>query len=317
MIRTTLTKTTPQHSSIYVFSALTIVCLSSLIPPPVALLMGILYAQFFEHPFPAANHRLTNSLLKAAIIGLGLDMNIFKTLETGQQGLLLTLTCIVAVFVMGKILRRIFNTDPVTSFLISCGTAICGGSAIAAVSAVCNAEERQVSMALGAVFLLNAIALVLFPVLGKALHLSQTEFGLWSATAIHDTSSVIGAASTYGPQALEVATTVKLARVLWIIPIAGATALYNNNKQRQVYIPWFIVLFILASLFNTFFQVPASVAKGVSTLSHTILSLSIFLTCSTLSLSSLKKAGWKSLMSAVILWVMVSGLSLFFILMSR
>ena len=205
-------------------------CLSPLITPPVALLMGLIIAQFIGHPYLHLNHKATHILLQVSVIGLGFGMNVTSAMKAGGEGILFAIISIIGTLAIGFLMGKFLKIEKKTSFLISAGTAICGGSAIAAISPVIKAEEKQISVALGSIFILNSIALILFPVIGHALKLSQTQFGLWCAIAIHDTSSVVGAASKYGTQALEVATTVKLARALWIIPIAFLSTFIFKNK---------------------------------------------------------------------------------------
>jgi uncharacterized integral membrane protein (TIGR00698 family) len=195
--------------------------------------MGLVIAQFIGHPYLHLNHKATHLLLQISVVGLGFGMNVSSALQAGKEGLVFTIASIVGTLVIGYFMGKLMKIDKRTSYLISTGTAICGGSAIAAISPVIKAEEKQISVALGTIFILNSIALFLFPIVGHALELSQTQFGLWSAIAIHDTSSVVGAANKFGPQALEVATTIKLARALWIIPIA-ATLDYYFSRTKAV-----------------------------------------------------------------------------------
>jgi uncharacterized integral membrane protein (TIGR00698 family) len=211
---------------------------------------------------------------------------------------------------VGIVAGRYLKVDKRTSFLISAGTAICGGSAIAALSPVIKAEEKQISVALGVIFILNSIALFIFPVIGHGLHLSQTQFGLWCAIAIHDTSSVVGAASRYGVQALQVATTVKLARALWIIPVAFITAFLFKTGNKQIQIPYFIGLFILAMLVNTYVPFIKPIIPYITSIAKTGLTLTLFLIGSGLSLKVLKSVGVVPLFQGIMLWVLISGVSL-------
>ncbi|SEA66256.1 conserved hypothetical integral membrane protein [Pedobacter hartonius] len=196
----------------FLFISAILLCLLPFISPPLALLLGLILAQLMEHPFAGLNHRATNWLLKFSVVGLGFGMNVVTALEAGREGILFTVVSIFVVLSAGFVLGKLFHTGPKTSFLIAAGTAICGGSAIAALSPVMKASEKEISVSLGIVFMLNAVALFLFPAVGRAMHLSQGQFGMWCAIAIHDTSSVVGAAGKYGEQALQIATTVKLAR---------------------------------------------------------------------------------------------------------
>ncbi|MEO6520620.1 MAG: putative sulfate exporter family transporter [Mucilaginibacter sp.] len=209
-------------------------CLTPFITPAIALLMGLAIAQLTGHPYLHLNHQATNLLLQISVVGLGFGMNVHSAMQAGKEGVLFTIASITGTLIFGKLMGKWLNIEKKTSFLISSGTAICGGSAIAAISPAIKAEEKQISVALGCVFILNSIALFIFPVMGHYFNLSQTQFGLWCAIAIHDTSSVVGAASKYGAQALEVATTVKLARALWIIPVAFmSTFLFKNKSKRS------------------------------------------------------------------------------------
>ena len=203
-----------------IFLLAVVLCLSPLISPPIALLMGLIIAQFIGHPYLHLNHKATHILLQVSVVGLGFGMNVTSALKAGKEGILFTIVSIIGTLVIGFFMGKFLKIEKKTSYLISTGTAICGGSAIAAISPVIKAEEKQISVALGTIFILNSAALFLFPFIGHQLNLSQSQFGMWCAIAIHDTSSVVGAASKYGPQALEIATTVKLARALWIIPVA-------------------------------------------------------------------------------------------------
>ena len=209
-----------------IFVVALIFCLTPIVSPPVALLIGFAIAQFSGHPFLHLNHKATSFLLKVSVVGLGFGMNVQNALQVGKEGFAFTVASICGTLAFGLLLGKLLKIEKKTSHLISTGTAICGGSAIAAISPLIKADEKQISVALGTVFILNSIALLIFPFIGHLLHLTQMQFGLWSAIAIHDTSSVVGAANKYGAQALQVATTVKLARALWIIPVSVLTAIF-------------------------------------------------------------------------------------------
>jgi len=285
-------------------------CLFPGVTPPIALLLGLVLAQVIEHPYPVLSHKATNWLLKISVVGLGFGMNVFSAIQAGREGILFTIASITLVFTAGTLAGKYMKVDKKTSFLISAGTAICGGSAIAALSPVIKAEEKQISVALGAVFILNSIALFIFPVIGHHLHLSQNQFGLWCAIAIHDTSSVVGAASHYGAQALQVATTVKLARALWIVPVAFITAFAFKTGSKNVKIPYFIGLFILAMLVNTYVPFIKPAVPYITMLAKAGLTLTLFLIGSGLSFKVLKSVGVVPLVQAVMLWVLISGVSL-------
>jgi uncharacterized integral membrane protein (TIGR00698 family) len=283
-------------------------CLSPLISPPVALLMGLVIAQFVGHPYLHLNHKATHILLQVSVVGLGFGMNVGSALKAGKQGILFTIISIICTLVGGFLMGKIFKIEKKTSYLISAGTAICGGSAIAAIAPVIKAEEKQISVALGTIFILNSIALFLFPVIGHALHLSQTQFGVWCAIAIHDTSSVVGAAGKYGSEALEVATTVKLARALWIIPIAFLSAFVFKNKESKVKIPYFIGLFVVAMVINTY--LPSVFSRYAVHIAKTGLTLTLFLIGCGLSRTVLQSVGFRPMIQGVILWVGISAAAL-------
>jgi uncharacterized integral membrane protein (TIGR00698 family) len=292
-----------------IFGVALIACLTPWVSPPIALVLGLFIALFIGHPFIHLNHKATHILLQLSVVGLGFGMNADSALKAGKEGILFTIASITGTLLFGLILGKLLRIEKKTSTLITCGTAICGGSAIAAISPVIKAEEKQLSVALGTVFLLNSIALFLFPVIGHFLHLTQTQFGLWAAIAIHDTSSVVGAAGKYGPQALEVATTVKLARALWIIPVAVLAALFFKTGKQKIKIPWFIGAFVLAMLINTYLPMPAISHVLVQT-SKIGLTLTLFLIGSGLSRQVLRNTGVRPLLQGIVLWIAVSGFAL-------
>ncbi|HKV80855.1 MAG TPA: putative sulfate exporter family transporter, partial [Candidatus Sulfotelmatobacter sp.] len=223
---------------------------SGLISPPFALLGGLVYGLVLTHPFQVQSKSLAKFLLQASVVGLGFGMNLHEVVHVGRSGFFYTAVSITAVMLLGLGLGYLIRVGKKSSFLIAAGTAICGGSAIAAVGPIADANEEEMAVSLGAVFILNSIALFLFPAIGFALHLSQSQFGLWSALAIHDTSSVVGATARYGASALAIGTTVKLARALWIVPLSIATAVTLKSKAKVQW-PWFILLFCIAALLNT------------------------------------------------------------------
>jgi uncharacterized integral membrane protein (TIGR00698 family) len=307
------------------FAVAVLLCLTPLVSAPLALVLGLLMALFVGHPFLHLNHKATHILLQVSVVGLGFGINAATALKAGREGFLFSVVSIFGTLTFGLLLGRWMKIDPKTSLLISGGTAICGGSAIAALSPVIRAEERQVSVALGAVFILNSVALFLFPVVGHFLGLSQEQFGLWSAIAIHDTSSVVGAAGRYGPEALQIATTVKLARALWIIPVSLGAALAYRQKsgadghgreghggrgaKTRIKIPYFIGLFVLAILLNTWLPMPA-LSHAVVGASHAGLTLTLFLIGSGLSRQVLKNTGVKPLVQGVVVWVLIASATL-------
>ena len=293
-----------------IFALALVLCLMPFISPAIALIMGIAVAQLSGHPFLHLNHKVTQILLQVSVVGLGFGMNIHSALETGKSGILLTIAFISGTLLLGYFLSAVLKIENKTAFLISAGTAICGGSAIAAISPVIKACEKQISVALGCVFILNSMALFVFPVVGHYFHLSQTQFGLWCAIAIHDTSSVVGAASKYGAQALEIAITVKLTRALWIIPVAFISTFLFKSQSKRVKVPYFIGLFVLAMLLNTwfpfgpFYNVLIHIAK-------TSLILTLFLIGSGISTAVLKAVGVKPLIMSIALWLVVAATGLF------
>jgi uncharacterized integral membrane protein (TIGR00698 family) len=303
------------------FAAAALVCLTPLVSPAAALVMGLGIALFVGHPFPHLNHRLTNVLLQVSVVGLGFGMDTGSVLHAGKEGFLFTVASIAGTLGTGLLMGRLMQTDKKTSLLVSGGTAICGGSAIAALSPVIRADERQVSVALGVVFILNSVALFLFPAVGHILHMSQSQFGLWSAIAIHDTSSVVGAAGKYGPEALSIATTVKLARALWIIPVSLLAAVWVRRKAGvgsagdtgagrdqggKIKIPYFIGLFVIAVLLNTWIPLP-KLSHAVVGAAHAGLTLTLFLVGSGLSKQVLGNTGIRPLVQGGILWVLIAG----------
>lgn len=296
------------------FILVLLLCATPFINAPIALVLGFLFSCFIGHPFAHLNHKATNWLLKIAVVGLGFGMNFYSAVKVGEEGLKMTFFSICAILILGVILGKVLKINPRTTHLVSSGTAICGGSAIAAIAPVVEATDKDMSVALGTVFALNSIALILFPIIGHTLNLSQNQFGLWSAIAIQDTSSVVGAASAYGKEALGVATTVKLARALWIIPVALISILVFKSKNKKVNIPWFIGLFILAMILNTFFPIPVVILHGIRKSSESVLVVTLFLIGAGLSIEKIKAVGWKPLALGVVLWVFISVSSLFVIL---
>lgn len=293
-----------------IFILLTVLCLSGFISPPIALLLGLVVANLSGHPFLELNHKATTILLQLSVIGLGFGMNVNSALSAGKEGFVFTVASIFSTLILGFFIGKWLKIEKKTSHLISCGTAICGGSAIAAIAPVIKSDEKQTSVALGVIFILNSIALFLFPSIGHWLDLSQQEFGLWCAIAIHDTSSVVGAANKYGPEALQIATTVKLARALWIIPIALLTSVLFKNKSNKVKIPYFIGLFILAMLMNTYIPQTALLAPYLVNIAKIGLTLTLFLIGAGLNFNVLKSVGLKPLFQGVLLWIFIGTAAL-------
>lgn len=293
-----------------IFLLAVVLCLSPLISPPIALLMGLIIAQFIGHPYLHLNHKATHILLQVSVVGLGFGMNVTSALKAGKEGILFTIVSIIGTLVIGFFMGKFLKIEKKTSYLISAGTAICGGSAIAAISPVIKAEEKQISVALGTIFILNSAALFLFPFIGHQLNLSQSQFGMWCAIAIHDTSSVVGAASKYGPQALEIATTVKLARALWIIPVAFLSTFIFKNKESKIKIPYFIGLFVLAMIANTYIPFVQQYNHYLTNIAKAGLTLTLFLIGCGLNRKTISSVGFKPLIQGVILWVIIASAAL-------
>lgn len=302
------------HLAKAIFLLLALLCLTPIISAPVALVMGFLLSLFFGNPYELTTQKLISKLLQISVVGLGFGMNAFSALKAGKEGFLFTVVSIISVLILGFIFTRFLKIDKITGYLISGGTAICGGSAIAAVSPIVKAKLNQISVALAVVFTLNSIALIIFPIIGYLLALSQQDFGLWCAIAIHDTSSVVGAASKYGAQALEVATTVKLARALWIIPLSFFSVMVFKNKETKIKIPWFIGYFIIAMLLNTYVPFVQTISPYIVTIAKAGLTLTLFLIGARLTLKVIKTVGLKPLLLAVLLWIIISVGSLWFII---
>lgn len=293
-----------------IFVLAVVFCLSPLVSPPIALLMGLIIAQFIGHPYLHLNHKATHILLQVSVVGLGFGMNVTSALKAGKEGILFTIVSIIGTLVIGFFMGKLLKIEKKTSYLISAGTAICGGSAIAAISPVIKAEEKQISVALGTIFILNSAALFLFPFIGHQLNLSQSQFGMWCAIAIHDTSSVVGAASKYGPQALEIATTVKLARALWIIPVAFLSTFIFKSKDSKIKIPYFIGLFVLAMIANTYIPFVQQYNHYLTNIAKAGLTLTLFLIGCGLNRKTISSVGFKPLIQGVILWVIIATAAL-------
>ncbi len=292
------------------FALLVLFCLTPWASPPLALALGLLLAQPLGNPFPAQTRALTARLLQYSVVGLGFGMNAYAAVQAGRQGLLFTVVSIGGTLLLGYFLGRVLKLSRPLAHLIACGTAICGGSAIAAVGPVLRARDEEMSVALGTVFVLNALALFAFPVIGHALDLSQAQFGLWCAIAIHDTSSVVGAAAAYGDEALQLATTVKLARALWIVPVALGTAFFFRQQGVKVKLPYFILGFIGAMLLHTFVPALRPLGPVLVQLAKRGLTLTLFLIGAGLSMKTLRAVGLRPFGLGALLWLAVSVLSL-------
>lgn len=291
----------------------------SVITAPIALFIGLIFAIIFGIPYPKFNKKLSKYLLQASVVGLGFGMNLEKSLQSGAEGMIFTIASVIIVMVCGVVLGQVMRINDKTSYLISSGTAICGGSAIAAVGPVLKADQNEMAVSLGVIFILNAIALFIFPPLGHYLGLSQHQFGTWAAIAIHDTSSVVGAGAAFdqmyypgSTEACDLATLIKCTRALWIIPLAIFTMWFfrkdgKDEGKSRISIPWFILLFILAMIFNTYvgsdslrpvYNVLVDVAKQC-------LIAVLFAIGAGLSLKVIKQVGAKPLVQAVALWIII------------
>ena len=286
------------------------VCLFPFVSPAIALFIGLLLGFTVGNPYIIQTSKASKYLLQLSVVGLGFGMNLYESLQSGKEGMIFTIFSVIGVLALGYWLGKRMLIDTKTGYLISSGTAICGGSAIAAVAPILNASPNQMSVSLGTIFILNAIALFIFPPIGRFLELTQEQFGLWAAIAIHDTSSVVGAGAAYGDKALEVATMVKLTRALWIIPLAFVTTIFFKQKDTKIKIPWFILFFILAMVANTFFNLPEKITSCLVLLSKKGMTVTLYLIGSGLSLKILKSVGIRPLILGVTLWIFIGVISL-------
>jgi uncharacterized integral membrane protein (TIGR00698 family) len=287
-----------------VFVLCLLVSASGFVSPPVALAMGLAFGLALPHPYCKEAKTFSKFLLQASVVGLGFGMNLHQVLQAGRSGFLYTMGGISFALLAGMGLGALLGVQRVPAFLISTGTAICGGSAIAAVGPITNASDEEMAVALGTVFVLNSVALLIFPAIGTALKLTQSQFGLWAALAIHDTSSVVGAAAKYGTEALAIATTVKLARALWIVPLALGTAIVRHAKAKIQW-PWFIAFFCLAAVCNTYAPAGAHAYAIAVKIAKIGLTATLFLIGSGLSVATLKRVGHRPLLQGIILWLLV------------
>jgi len=327
------------HRPVFVLAVL--FCLSPWASPPIALALGMALALTIGTPWRKTAHKTAKIMLQICVVLLGFTMNLHTVLAAGGQGALMAAASISVTFLAGWLLGRWLKIDPQTSWLISSGTAICGGSAIAAVATVLDAGESQMTVSMGTVFLLNAVALYLFVPIGHALHLTQHQFGVWAGISIHDISSVVAAASRYGPSALTTATAVKLSRALWIVPVSMAFGWYAGRIARtepaglhddelpetsqalpatrkpKINVPWFIGLFLLASLSRSFIPIIDRAAPDIGHLSDIGLTVTLFLIGAGLSRATLKKVGVRPMVQGVLLWMLMGGGTLLLILLHR
>ncbi len=294
---------------------------SGIVSPPVALIGGIAFGFLVVHPLRAESAKLAKLLLQASVIALGFGMNIQQVAHAGRSGFVYTAISITTAMLLGLLLGKLLRVGGKSSFLITAGTAICGGSAIAAVAPITNANEEEISVSMGTVFLLNSVALLLFPPIGPLLHLSQNQFGLWAALAIHDTSSVVGAAAAYGAQALSIGTTVKLARALWIVPVSLITAATmarlaahrghaESHHKAKVTFPWFILFFCIAAALSTYVPRLHPEFSALNHLGKAGLTATLFLIGTSLSKKTLRQVGVRPMVQGIVLWIIVGTASL-------
>ncbi|HUL34841.1 MAG TPA: putative sulfate exporter family transporter [Candidatus Eisenbacteria bacterium] len=298
---------------IAVFVLIFIACFTGIVSPPVALTLGILFGLLFTNPLPKESRVGARILLQISVVALGFGMDLHEVLKAGRHGFVYTALGIGFSFFVGLTLARFLRVGGNSGYLITTGTAICGGSAIAAVGPILHADAEEMAVSLGTVFVLNSVALLIFPPLGHLLKLSQTQFGLWAALAIHDTSSVVGAASKYGAQSLIIGTTVKLARALWIVPLALLTATVRHSKSK-IQFPWFILFFCLAAVLNTYLPPFSPYFHWVFNAGRLGLTATLFLIGAGISRETLRQVGWRPMALGIVLWLIVGSFSLYGIL---
>lgn len=288
-------------------------CLFPFFSAPLALFIGILLAFLYKGDEVFKTGKLTKYLLQASIVCMGFSMSVQDVVQTGKTGFAITVVSVVVTMLCGLVLGRFLTVPKNTTILISSGTAICGGSAIAAISPILDAKSNEISFSMAVIFVLNAIALFVFPLIGHMLEMDQTHFGYWAAIAIHDTSSVVGACSAYGEKALEVGTTVKLTRTLWIIPLALSVAYFNKNKASKITIPWFILFFIVAILIGNYLPEMAETNSHLSWLGKKGMVISLFFIGASINIQEVKKTGLKTFLLGIVLWFIIAVLSFFWI----
>jgi uncharacterized integral membrane protein (TIGR00698 family) len=303
---------TPHIATKALFIVMLAISVSGWISPPVALSIGIVFGLGCTHPYPSFGREGARFLLQASVVALGFGMNLHEVLKAGRSGFIYTALGICFALIVGLGIGKLLRVRGNASLLITSGTAICGGSAIAAIAPIVHANEEEMAVSLGTVFILNSVALLAFPLIGWALHLGQAQFGLWAALAIHDTSSVVGASAKYGAAALVVGTTVKLARALWIAPLALGIAAVKHSKAG-VKLPWFIVFFCLAALANTYLSAISSAGHAVYAAGRLGLTATLFLIGTGISRATIRQVGWRPLLQGVLLWMIVAATSLYLI----
>lgn len=293
----------------FIFVVALILCFSGRISPPVALTAGIIFGLSVRHPYPELSRSVARILLQVSVVALGLGMNLHEVVKAGRSGFVYTALGISFSLIAGLVIGKILEISSNASYLITAGTAICGGSAIAVIGPILHADDEEMAVSLGTVFILNSIALLSFPPIGNALHLTQSQFGLWGALAIHDTSSVVGAAAKYGKEALVVGTTVKLARALWIVPLALVTSAVKRSKTR-VPLPWFILFFCVGAVINTYAPAVSHFNRWAFSAGRLGLTATLFLIGTGISVTTLKSVGWRPLLQGVLLWIVIASVTL-------
>jgi uncharacterized integral membrane protein (TIGR00698 family) len=295
-----------------IFIVALMLCFRGWISPPVALTAGIVFGLSVRHPYPELSRSVARILLQVSVVALGFGMNLHEVVKAGRGGFVYTALGILFSLIAGLAIGKILGISSNASYLITTGTAICGGSAIAAIGPILHADDEEMAVSLGTVFILNSIALLTFPPIGNALHLTPSQFGLWAALAIHDTSSVVGAAAKYGKEALVIGTTVKLARALWIVPLALVTSAVKRSKTR-VPLPWFILFFCLGAVMNTYIPAFSHFYRWAFNAGHLGLTATLFLIGTGISISTLKTVGWRPLLQGVLLWMVIASVTLYLI----
>lgn len=286
------------------------------ISPAVALFLGLVFALIFPMPYAKFNKKASKYLLQASVVGLGFGMNVTEALKSGAEGMMFTVVSVIGVMCFGVLIGYWMHISRKTTYLISSGTAICGGSAIAAVGPVLKANDNEMAVSLGVIFILNAIALFIFPPIGHYFNMSDAQFGTWAAIAIHDTSSVVGAGDAYSAEACQIATLIKCTRALWIIPLAFVTMfIFRDKDAKGVSIPWFIFLFVLAMIINTYCGLPEALTSTIVVIAKKLLVVTLFFIGAGLSIATVKKVGVAPLLLAIVLWIII-GVSSFFVVMN-
>jgi uncharacterized integral membrane protein (TIGR00698 family) len=297
----------------YFFYIIPVCCLFPFFSAPLALFLGIVLAFLYKGEEVVKTKTLTKYLLQASVVCMGFQMSMHEVIQTGKTGFTITVVSVVVTVLLGIVVGKFLKIEKNTTMLISSGTAICGGSAIAAVAPVLDAKGNQISFSLAVIFVLNAVALFIFPVIGHWLNMDQTHFGYWAAIAIHDTSSVVGACSAYGEEALKVGTTVKLVRTLWIIPLALCIAFFNKNKASKINIPWFILFFVIAILVGNYVPGMEETNNHLTWLGKKGMMVSLFFIGTSIKIEEVKKTGPKAFLLGIILWIAIGVLSLVWI----